>query len=687
MKFFLDAGIPPDSSAQYAVTFETNRMGLDMLMDLDKEYLRDLNITALGDIISILKHSKSASAKKAADKVLHSDIESDKPKSCTDKANTIVTESAKTSTSIKSIIKSEKKVDTKSRKESSAVSRLGPHVSTDTIGPVCETAKSVFSRLGDQESEESEGDSKRTNAISVETSPGSSKSIFERLGPESLMVVRDPSTQEARVTSTTEIVLTQPARGILKKRGTGDGSGLAKSKSASNIISLKAPTFKDLKKKRISFGENEIKTIEPKPDIKSRLGYGKCNSPPPPEISEPTLKTEIKKIAVGGGKFEMKKVMKVVNADATIASELGRSTSSGLFSQEQELNSHRIDKLTIAVKNDLAFPISDVKPIKIAIKSDHKVEEEYAEYKVDKVDLALRAAKLKVQRIQARDLERNNDYKPREVKSEEPSHSKKRLAKYVTKPDGTVVKEYIGYDDPILETLPIKKKKSQDLTNMISKTEDLNLKSLPNIPIPLIINKNRFATNFQVVRPSSTQPSLYSDLSHVTLAQKAVLARSKGETFQTLASRARESKKRSVSPELGLEKSARASVAKMDEKKPSLKTRLEDGNRFIEEIHSLPKSPLKSVRDRVMSGDSSVSVKDRVGSRDRSPASMRDRITSRDRSPASMRDRVGSRDRSPLSIRDRVGSRDRERSPVQKPGERLGSAGEKKIFSRLGPRD
>merc|ERR1719228_3183304 len=93
------------------------------------------------------------------------------------------------------------------------------------------------------------------------------------------------------VTSTTssssDTAPTQPARGILKKRGTGDGAGagLVKSKSASNIISLKAPTVKDLKKKRISFGENEIKTMEPKPDIKSRLGYGKCKSPPPPEIS------------------------------------------------------------------------------------------------------------------------------------------------------------------------------------------------------------------------------------------------------------------------------------------------------------------------------------------------------------------------------------------------------------------
>jgi hypothetical protein len=40
MRFFLGAGIPPDSAAHYAITFEQNRMGLDMLLDLDKEYLR-----------------------------------------------------------------------------------------------------------------------------------------------------------------------------------------------------------------------------------------------------------------------------------------------------------------------------------------------------------------------------------------------------------------------------------------------------------------------------------------------------------------------------------------------------------------------------------------------------------------------------------------------------------------------
>ena len=40
MKFFLDAGIPKESSAEYAVTFETNRMEMDMLAELDKDYLR-----------------------------------------------------------------------------------------------------------------------------------------------------------------------------------------------------------------------------------------------------------------------------------------------------------------------------------------------------------------------------------------------------------------------------------------------------------------------------------------------------------------------------------------------------------------------------------------------------------------------------------------------------------------------
>ena len=48
MKFFLDAGIPKDSSAEYAINFESNRMEMDMLPELDKDYLRlDLRMSSI----------------------------------------------------------------------------------------------------------------------------------------------------------------------------------------------------------------------------------------------------------------------------------------------------------------------------------------------------------------------------------------------------------------------------------------------------------------------------------------------------------------------------------------------------------------------------------------------------------------------------------------------------------------
>lgn len=58
IKFFTDAGIPSFASSKYATIFYENRIQSNMLMDLDKDILKEMGISVIGDMIAILKHAK-----------------------------------------------------------------------------------------------------------------------------------------------------------------------------------------------------------------------------------------------------------------------------------------------------------------------------------------------------------------------------------------------------------------------------------------------------------------------------------------------------------------------------------------------------------------------------------------------------------------------------------------------------
>lgn len=56
--FFLSAGLPDDVAENYAALFMEHRIRTDMLIDLDKECLREMGIQAMGDVIAILRQAK-----------------------------------------------------------------------------------------------------------------------------------------------------------------------------------------------------------------------------------------------------------------------------------------------------------------------------------------------------------------------------------------------------------------------------------------------------------------------------------------------------------------------------------------------------------------------------------------------------------------------------------------------------
>ena len=61
MEFFVGAGLPDGVAENYAASFVEHRIQTDMLIDLDKEYLREMGIQAMGDVIAILRHARKTS--------------------------------------------------------------------------------------------------------------------------------------------------------------------------------------------------------------------------------------------------------------------------------------------------------------------------------------------------------------------------------------------------------------------------------------------------------------------------------------------------------------------------------------------------------------------------------------------------------------------------------------------------
>ena len=58
VSFFKDAGVASSVALTYATAFVRNSIGSDTLEDLDKEDLREMGISAIGDMKRILKHVK-----------------------------------------------------------------------------------------------------------------------------------------------------------------------------------------------------------------------------------------------------------------------------------------------------------------------------------------------------------------------------------------------------------------------------------------------------------------------------------------------------------------------------------------------------------------------------------------------------------------------------------------------------